>query len=689
MQVAPGVVVGGKYRLEKPLSRGGMGAVWMARHVHLASPVAVKFMYASYASSPALLGRFEREARIAASLHSPHVVHVQDYGVDSEVPYLVMELLQGEDLETRLQAVKRVPLSAAVQFLTQIGRALRRAHEAGLVHRDLKPCNIFLARFEDEEVVKVLDFGIVKVPGSHVAGEATRPGELLGSPHYMSPEQVRGDASIDYRSDLWSLAVILFRALTGVLPFPGEQLGNVMAKILVDGFPKATGLAPDLPPMIDVFFEKGLSRDREQRFQSVRAMLDDLRAIAGQGPVSTRGGGSGAWSLEDVPVSAPDSPRGLCFGGAGWEERPAVVVSLLDSGEREAPLSSARAPLSALAALSSAAAPASGEVLAAGMMNRGWRMRGLSSAVVGTLASVLLVSLGGGMALLEVRSAGKHGSDAGAEVMSAAQATVGGGGTTAHGAKAAADARGAAAGMRGVRDVDGAGDVRAVRIAGDVDGAEMHAGQGEAAGGDEVEHGDETARRDETARGDSATTAGEGTSGDGQVGAPLLAVDADAVGNGMKRRASDRSAMGAALGAGAVGHDRGRVGDAGARQERAGDAQGDVGDAKDGAGSGKDGAGGGKKPAGDAAGSGGGGGKRSSVSVGDRGAMNGGSLQGEGLGRARRGRSGGTPGVIEARLRMVRAVVLEPQPRAPVMTSEGGRAAPGAGSWLLPHVLRR
>ncbi|AKT37372.1 uncharacterized protein CMC5_015070 [Chondromyces crocatus] len=423
MQVAAGVVVGGKYRLEKPLSRGGMGAVWLARHVHLASPVAVKFMYASYATSPALLARFEREARIAANLQSPHVVHVHDYGFDAEMPYLVMELLQGEDLGTRLQSVGRVPLSTAVQLLTQIGRALRRAHEAGLVHRDLKPCNIFIARFEDEEIVKVLDFGIVKVPGSSIAGEATRPGELLGSPHYMSPEQVRGDADIDYRSDLWSLSVILFRALTGVLPFPGEQLGTVMAKILVEGVPKATDLAPDLPPMIDLFFEKGLSRAREKRFQSVRAMLDDLRAIAGHGPVSTRVGGSGSWGMDDITVSPPESPRGLCFDEAGWADRSGSVAELLPASEH--------APRAAVDS------PTPGTLVGAGLgASQRPAARGLSPVVLGTFASVLLISLGGGIALMKVHALDRPGQAPPGEVARGAGSEGGHGAsaeTTLHG----------------------------------------------------------------------------------------------------------------------------------------------------------------------------------------------------------------------------------------------------------------
>jgi serine/threonine-protein kinase len=281
MQLVPGTIIGGKYRLDRPVSRGGMGSVWAARHVQLGSPVAVKFMDPTYVSSPVFRARFEREARASATLQSPHVVSVQDYGVDGGVPYLVMELLHGEDLHARLERSKRISPDDAWRILVQIGKALRRAHEAGLVHRDLKPRNVFLATIDDDEVVKILDFGIAKETGVSVAGDATKTGEIVGSPHYMSPEQLRADRGLDGRSDLWSVGVILFRCLTGQLPFPGEVLGSVMAKILVDEIPPASRIAPDLPPSVDAFFARALARDREQRFQSVRELVDAFGQIVG------------------------------------------------------------------------------------------------------------------------------------------------------------------------------------------------------------------------------------------------------------------------------------------------------------------------------------------------------------------------------------------------------------------------
>ncbi|WP_437777008.1 protein kinase domain-containing protein [Sorangium sp. So ce1097] len=324
MQHAPDSVVGGKYRLERPLSRGGMGSVWLARHINLGSPVAVKFMAPTYAASSTFLARFEREARIAANLQSPHVVYVQDYGIDEDTPYLVMELLQGEDLDTRLERVGRLSLADATRVLVQAGKAIRRAHDAGLVHRDLKPANLFLvcAEEEPEEIVKVLDFGIVKETGARLTDEVTRTGELLGSPHYMSPEQVRGEKDVDQRSDLWSLGVILFYAVTGELPFQGDQLGAVIANILVAPLPSASRLAPDLPPTIDVFFARALARDRAQRFQSIGEMMGDLRRLAGMASPSIP---DLHQACSGAPTSSPSSPS-----SPSYPPSTGVTISIRD-----------------------------------------------------------------------------------------------------------------------------------------------------------------------------------------------------------------------------------------------------------------------------------------------------------------------------------------------------------------------
>lgn len=289
MQIAVGTIIAGKYQLERPLARGGMGSVWVARHVKLGTSLAVKFLDARFATTPAFIDRFEREARAAATLQSPNVVHVQDYGVEDDTPYLVMELLRGEDLSARLARVGRLSLQETSRILHQIGKALRKAHEAGIVHRDLKPANLFITSVDEEEIVKVLDFGIAKETQGAI-GEATKTGETMGSPHYMSPEQARADKGIDHRSDLWSMGVILYRMVTGVLPFQGEVIGAVLSRILVEPVPPVADSAPDLPgAVLDKFFARALAKSKEQRFQSIRELVDAFLAISGAVPLTTSG----------------------------------------------------------------------------------------------------------------------------------------------------------------------------------------------------------------------------------------------------------------------------------------------------------------------------------------------------------------------------------------------------------------
>ncbi len=293
-----GLVIAGKYRLERPLARGGMGSVWVARHLGLDLPVAIKFMDVGMASLDESRVRFEREAKLSARIRSPHVVEVLDYGTDLGRPYIAMELLVGEHLGDRLRREGRLWLPAAAAIILQVAKALRRAHEAGVVHRDLKPANVFLCRVDDDdELVKLLDFGIAK-SGWGDDGEVTKTGVVLGSPSYMSPEQVRGIKYIDHRSDLWSLGVLLYRAVTGQMPFQGESNLDVALRIAGDACPLATSLAPELPPEIDALFARALARDREERFQSAREMATAIASLTAQ-----------VDRVSEPPLSSPPSSR--------------------------------------------------------------------------------------------------------------------------------------------------------------------------------------------------------------------------------------------------------------------------------------------------------------------------------------------------------------------------------------------
>ena len=279
MTPEPDKIVGGKYRLEKPLAKGGMGSVWIARHTELDSPVAVKFMAHELVGTPVAEARFKREAKAAAQLRSPNVVSIQDYGVQDGAPYMVMELLDGEDLSGLLGRAGRLSIARVAVIVGQVAKALALAHAAGIVHRDLKPSNLFLSRSGEDEVVKVLDFGIAKDTRSMLVVDKTTSGVLVGSPMYMSPEQARGEA-IDFRSDLWSLGVVVYEALVGRPPFVSDHLGALLARIHEARVEPPTSIAPDLPAAIDAYVARALARQQEARFPSARAMADELAAIA-------------------------------------------------------------------------------------------------------------------------------------------------------------------------------------------------------------------------------------------------------------------------------------------------------------------------------------------------------------------------------------------------------------------------
>jgi eukaryotic-like serine/threonine-protein kinase len=272
-----GGLLADKYRLVQPIGRGGMGQVWSAVHSQLDRLVAIKFIDPALMLQETVRARFEREALLAARLQSQHIVRIYDHGIDSDAPYLVMELLEGEDLAARLTRDGRLPLRVAVPMLVQAAKGVQYAHDKGVVHRDLKPRNLFLTRDGDDEVIKILDFGVAKADWSK-AGD-TRTGDLVGSPHYMSPEQVLGAHKVDHRTDLWSLAVIFFRMITGKRPFQGEGVGEVIVAICTDRALVATELEPALPPQLDEFFARGLARDPAGRFQTARHLWESLLSV--------------------------------------------------------------------------------------------------------------------------------------------------------------------------------------------------------------------------------------------------------------------------------------------------------------------------------------------------------------------------------------------------------------------------
>ena len=311
-----GKVLAGRFRLIEMLGQGGMGSVWRAQHLELGTDVAVKLMDPSLATHGEGLARFRREAQAAASLKSPNVVQVFDYGVDGDIPYIAMEMLQGESLAKRIERFRRLPLPATATILSQVARAVGKAHDAGIVHRDLKPENIFLVLDEEVEIAKVLDFGIAKRTGADnflTGAVQTQTGAMLGTPYYMSPEQAGGKKDVDHLTDIWSFGVIAYECLTGKRMFDADTLGGLVLAICIEPLPTPSQMGP-VPAAFDAWFARCVARDRQVRFQSIREAAAALEAVsraamAGQslgGPTS-----DGTVPAATAPAAFQESTGGL------------------------------------------------------------------------------------------------------------------------------------------------------------------------------------------------------------------------------------------------------------------------------------------------------------------------------------------------------------------------------------------
>ena len=280
--VGPGDIVGGKYRVERVLGAGGMGVVVAAIQTELDRPVALKFLLPRLLERPGLVIRFAREARAAAKLESEHVARVLDVGtLEGGAPYIVMEYLEGHDLASVLAARGALPSEQAVGYVLQACEAIAEAHHRGIVHRDLKPGNLFLAnRASGPPVIKVLDFGLSKIVTSgdeHVTSESS----ILGSPLYMSPEQLMSARTADARADLWSLGVVLYELVTAHAPFEYERIAGLVAAILQKPPVPIAHWRSDAPPELQPVVFRCLEKDPSQRFPTVFHLA---KALAPFGP---------------------------------------------------------------------------------------------------------------------------------------------------------------------------------------------------------------------------------------------------------------------------------------------------------------------------------------------------------------------------------------------------------------------
>jgi serine/threonine protein kinase len=305
-EIWKGELIAGKYRVEEVIGKGGMGVVLRARHQALDEPVAIKVLRPAMMDVPGMVTRFTREARAASKIKSPHVARVTDVDVlPSGVPYMVLEYLEGVDLLSALRhRTGPFPLDEAVGHVIDACDAIAEAHELGIVHRDLKPGNLFLARLRSgKTVVKVLDFGISKV-GSAADSDTTRTGQLMGSPKYMSPEQMASMRDVDGRSDIWALGAILYELATGRPPFVAETMPLVCALVLNSDPSPPRALRPDLPLELEAVILRCLEKDPSKRFATIAELVHALT------PFGPQSGAHSESTLPPRPRPAPTStPR--------------------------------------------------------------------------------------------------------------------------------------------------------------------------------------------------------------------------------------------------------------------------------------------------------------------------------------------------------------------------------------------
>jgi serine/threonine-protein kinase len=310
----PGAFVAGRFRIERLIGRGGMGEVYAARHVTTGKEVALKLIH--YAGGTGTSGqeqtrRFMREARAATAIQHPNVIEVFDVFVDTDgTPVMVMELLKGETFADYRARVGAMTLHDTATLLLPAVEALQAAHEKGIVHRDLKPDNIFLAETPAGRTTKLLDFGIAKVLdptklGSETDGPTTRTNSMLGTPYYMSYEQAMSEKNIDPRTDIWSMGVILFEALTGRRPMEFDTLGAMYQAFLQGTIPSLRSTAPDVPEEVSRAIDLCLRRDRDARMADLRPLIEVLRHYT---DVRVSGALSGGRVVSVVPRASALTP---------------------------------------------------------------------------------------------------------------------------------------------------------------------------------------------------------------------------------------------------------------------------------------------------------------------------------------------------------------------------------------------
>jgi serine/threonine-protein kinase len=339
-QFRRGEIVAGKFQILRVLGQGGMGVVYEANHVDLDRRVALKVMVRSADTHDDAVARFQREARASARLNSPHVAKVLDVGsLEQGAPYLVMELLDGIDLRALIGQQGKVPLADAVDYLLEACEALAEAHCNGIVHRDLKPANLFLATDAyGGKVVKLLDFGVSKIlfGTSNADPQLTDTRSMMGSPAYMSPEQMRSARDVDHRTDIWSLGVVLFEMVTGATPWSSDSLGELLAQIANEPTPNVRKRLPSAPPELQAVIDRCLQKQRGARYQSVADLALALHPLGSQRAQATlervlriAGQSSATGVVTKVNAETTASASGTSVGSRSRSRSRRTVISLV------------------------------------------------------------------------------------------------------------------------------------------------------------------------------------------------------------------------------------------------------------------------------------------------------------------------------------------------------------------------